>query len=300
MIRPWPTNQGWGKMGREGQGKRPSGQLKVKRKALGTTQLRVSSVEEQRLRRRAAVSSAKLHVFATNATAIPEPLQNGTETISLEDLASELEVSPERLKPLIDHEYLKVTGPSAVLKPPPPAMAWLRAMMMPLPLRPFLPSQMAADLTGCAIKDLRSLCILYNIPLQADPVFGELMSVSAFHRFFESLHHFREPSRFDRQALLGMLMAAVPEQKRAVKKLTFIRRLEKEISRISRLKEPERTERALDMWEAYSEAKTVATSIALAEGQEAPEIDGMDRLAEVIKGSIGDAFTDESISPEGT
>lgn len=281
-------------MGREGHGKRPSGQLKAKRKNLGITQTQVRSVAERRLRRRAAVSSAKLHVFATNATAMPEPLQNGTETISLENLARELEVAPERLKPLLDHDYLKVVGASTVVKPPPPAMAWLRTMMMPLPIRPFLPSQMAADLTGCALNDLRSLCVLYNIPLQEDPVFGELMSVSAFHRFFESLHHFREPSRFDRQAWLGMLMTALPEQKRAVKKLTFNRRLEKEISRISRLKEPERTERALDLWEAYSEARTVATSIAATEGQEAPEIDGMDRLTDVIKGSIGDAFTDES------
>lgn len=287
-------------MSTAGHGKRPSGQLKAKSRNRVTTVIQANSVAEQRLRRRAAVSSAKLHVFATNVTGMPEPLQNGTETISLSDLAAELAVEPERLKPLLDHDYLTVSGPAHVLKPPPAAMVWLRTMFTPIPMRPFLPSQMAADLTGCHLADLRRLCLLYNIPLQDDPVFGELMSVSAFHRFFESLHHFREPSRFDRMALLGMLMQAVPEYLRAPKTMPFSKRLEKEIIRISRLKEPERTERAMDLWEAYSDAKTVASSIAAAEEVDAPELNGMERLEGVIRGSVGEGFTDESISPEDT
>lgn len=278
-----------------GSGKRPSGQLKVKSKSQGTTVLQAHSEGERRLRRTAWVTSAKLRSFATNVTVMPEPLQQGTEAISLEVLAGELGVAPERLKPLLDRNYLKVVGPSYVVKPPPAAMAWLSAMMMPLPMRPFLPSQMAADLTGCSVNDLRRLCLLYNIPLQDDPVFGELMSVSTFHRFFESLHHFREPSRFDRQALLGMLMEAVPLHKRASRKMPFSKRMEKEIIRISRLKEPERMERALALWESISDAKTLVASIT---EEAAPEIPGIDRLKDVIAGSVGEGFTDESISPE--
>jgi len=223
---------------------------------------------------------------------MPEPLLSGNQQISLPELAKELRVRPERLKPLFEHGYLRTGEGFTVIKPPPAAMSWLRTMFTPIMMRPFLPTQMAADLIGCAIKDLRSLCLLYNIPLHQDAVFGELISVNGFHKFFEALHHFREPSRFDRQALLGMLLTARPDYRRAPKALRFSRRLDREIARIAKLKEPDRTERALALWESISDAKTVAAAV----DPETPDILGVEKLRDVLVESLGEGFTDESLN----
>lgn len=234
-------------------------------------------------------SLAILRNYATSVTVMPN-LPQGTEAVTPEVLAAELEVEPIRLFPLIERGYLKVetVTPVTVVRPQPAAMEWLKGMFLPLPMRPFLPSAMAAELTGVTLKDFRGLCVAYNVPLQDDPAFGELMSIAAFHRFFEALHHFREPSRFDRAALLTMLLTAMPVGKRTPKSLPFDKRLDAEIRRIAKLLEPDKTEQALLLWESYSDAKVIADVAAQDEGLEPSNILGMDRVKTMLESSLGE------------
>lgn len=250
-----------------------------------------SEVEAERPRKkmRGKRSLAILRNYATSVTVMPN-LPQGTEAVTPEVLAAELEVEPIRLFPLIERGYLKVetVTPVTVVRPQPAAMEWLKGMFLPLPMRPFLPSAMAAELTGVTLKDFRGLCVAYNVPLQDDPAFGELMSIAAFHRFFEALHHFREPSRFDRAALLTMLLTAMPVGKRTPKSLPFDKRLDAEIRRIAKLLEPDKTEQALLLWESYSDAKVIADVAAQDEGLEPSNILGMDRVKTMLESSLGE------------
>ena len=242
----------------------------------------------KRSRQRDQISSRRLRGFVTKETAIPSSLVSGPPNpIALPDLAASLGIDASRLTPLIERQYLKVMSPGVVQQPPPAAMEWLRTMFMPLSTRPFLNTLMVCDLLGCDVRDFRRLCLVHDIPLQDDPVFGELMSLAAFHRFFTALYHFRDPSRFDRQAMLVMLHAAYAGPDKAMRMLPFDRRLEMEIRRISKLPEPMRLERAMALREAYSEARDVAECLARYDEQQVPSLAPMEQLDEVIARSVG-------------
>jgi hypothetical protein len=102
------------------------------------------------------------------------------------------------------------------------------------------------------------MCVTDNIPLQEDPVFGELISVSAFYLLQRSWLKMLNPTRRDRAALmlmLGILKGAEPRGR--MKPLPFSERLNREISRIAHMDEPDRSLRATDLWIAYNEADTL-------------------------------------------
>lgn len=227
----------------------------------------------RRKRQRARNTTNALRAFRTSLESVPEALQ-GTNPIPLADLASKLAVEPKRLLPLLEHGYLKLVTPDppVVLEPPPAAMDWLRVMFQPLNLRPFLASEMVAELEGVPVHHVRQLCLEYNIPIYSDPVFGEVMSVSAFYRFHKEMHNHRESSRLDRQAMLVMLMHTVsPDEWRTdINPPRFSRKIEMEIRRIAALAEPARTDAALRLWTAWSETYSVARAIAAAQGKEDP------------------------------
>jgi hypothetical protein len=231
--------------------------------------------------------SRRLQFLATETANIPQSLHSQSpKAISLQELATKLGVSPERLLPAIKHKYLKIimANPPVVYEPPPAAIEWLKGMFEPILMRPFLELGMVAEIENLTIPDTRLLCASYDIPIQIDPVFGELLTIAAFRKLHISLHHYREPSRFDRQAMLVALMrAADPENYKAdLKPPTFSVRLEKEIRRIAKLPEPYRTEMALRLWEQFSEAKGVADCIAAARGLEPATIRGMARVEKMI------------------
>lgn len=176
------------------------------------------------------------------------------------------------------------------------AMDWLRTMFMPLPMRPFLPASMVCDLLDCDLRDFRRLCVLYDIPLHSDPVFGELMGIAAFHRFFTALYHFRDPARFDRQAMLSMLHNKYSGPDKAIPVLPYERRLDVEIRRIAKLEEPMRFERAMALMEAMEDAKTLADFYARYKGEESAKMPAIDKLQKVINQSVG-LPTDSSSTP---
>lgn len=246
-------------------------------------------MEEKRLILKGRRTSAAWRRFAISVTA-KKSCSTGTSSVSLGDLAAELNVPVERLQPLLDHEYLRRIAFDAVIRPEPEAMAWLRTMFLPLPLRPCLTSAMVSDIVGCTTAEIRSLCLMYDIPLQSDPAFGELMSISSFHRFINSYHHFKEPTRMDRQGLMEMLLEALPYGEgleRAIPNLKFSHRLDMEIRRIARLPEPDRTIRGVAFLEAYRDAKSIMDAWTRYQGLADSEIEGMEKVEKLVAKSLG-------------
>lgn len=159
-------------------------------------------------------------------------------------------------------------------------MEWMKGMFRPLLMRPFLSIEHVADLESLSVADVRLLAVSYDIPIQLDPVFGEFFTVASFHAFHKALHHYREPSRFDRQAMLvALLQAADPEKWRSdLKPPPFSKRLEKEIRRIAQLPDPQKTEMALRLVEAYGDS----LGIVRAAGMDAT-LRGMDRAEKMVE-----------------
>lgn len=214
--------------------------------------------------------SKKSRAFLTHLASVPQALK-GTKIVPLGELANSLGVDVKRILPALEHGYLKLVtaDPPAVYEPPPAAMDWLRVMYQPLTLRPFLSSAMVGELEGITAFAVRRLCLDYNIPIYSDPVFGELMSISAYYRFHQQMHSQRDPSRFDRQGMLWAMMHTVApdEWRRDVKPPRFSRRIELEVRRIAALQEPARTDAALRLWTAWSDTQKVWSSIAAAQGR---------------------------------
>jgi hypothetical protein len=224
-------------------------------------------VVERRKRAREKNSLKLLRSFRTHLESVPEALQS-QKVVPLSELASKLGVEPKRLLPAIEHGYLKLVtiNPPTLYEPPPAAIDWLRVMFQPLTLRPFLSSEMVGELEGLSPQSVRRLCLDYGIPIYSDPVFGELMSISAFYRFHQQMHSHRAPSRFDRQAMLWTLLHEQNGWLDNIKPPRFSRRIELEIRRIAGLDEPARTDAALRLWDSWTETRKVWASIAAAKG----------------------------------
>ena len=189
-----------------------------------------------------------------------------SDLATVEELAAELKTPIERLQPLLEHRYLKLVEAKEYLKdcivarPLPAAMDWLRMMFAPTYMQPIFTIEMVSDMLRCPKRQVRNLCILHNVPLHLDPAFGELMSVRHFNRLYRALYGFEGPARYDRQALFYLLhlrdLSNGNEPPREV--LPYSRRVEAEIRRIAKMKEPDRSFRAIAMLEAYDDAKTIA------------------------------------------
>lgn len=238
-------------------------------------------------KRKARATSRRLPVFATDTSTIPQALhQERPRAISLHDLASRLEVEPSRLFPAIKHGYIRLicADPPTVYEPPPAAIVWLRQMYVPLMLRPMVPAEMAAQIEAIDLTEVRRLCLAYDIPIQDDPVFGELLTLASFYKLHTQLHTYRTPSRFDRQAMLVALMQVVdPEKyKQDLAPPRYSKRLEKEIRRISKLPEPAKTEFALRLIEAMGDAKSVADCLAAATGRPAATFREMEKVEKIV------------------
>jgi hypothetical protein len=223
---------------------------------------------------------------------IPESLhQPHPRAVSLHELAARLEVPTARLLPLIKHGYIRVIcpDPPTVYEPPPAAIEWLKSALTPLAMRPFLGIEEVAEMEDVPASEIRRIALAYDVPLQVDPVFGEVFSLSGFRRLHNSLHYQREPSRFDRLAWLTVLLRTVDPKLESLEAPNFSKRLEGEVRRIAQLEEPHRTEQALRLWEQMTQAKKVADSIAKAKGLGVPAIKGMQRVERLV--AVSDAET---------
>lgn len=189
-----------------------------------------------------------------------------------DELYDEGEFSPERVLLLVRHGYLKFWqgDETKIAHPGGYAIRWLRLMLLPLPQRPLFTLTEVAEMAQMmspkgdraeGLPLLRKICASYVISIHVDEAFGELLSPQGFIRLLDTLFGYREPMRFDRVALVEW-MRGLKTGQRLRSNLPYSRLLELEIRRIARLKEPERTMRAVALWESYYDAKRVANCLA--------------------------------------
>jgi hypothetical protein len=186
--------------------------------------------------------------------------------------------------PLIKAGYIVVVcaDPPTVYEPPPAAVEWLKSMLAPLLMRPFLSLEDVGLMESLPVNEVRRLALGYDVPIHFDACFGELFTVAAFRRLHAALHYHREPSRFDRQALLTALLRASGAIKE-VEPPPFSKRLDREIQRIAQLDEPHRTEQALRLLNQYNDAQKVAGSIAAAKGLPTFDMRAMSRVEKIVE-----------------
>ncbi len=195
-------------------------------------------------------------------TALEALTTNAVGSISVDDLAELIEAPVERLRALVEHKYLRVVkacpifGWTIVARPGQRATEWLRNMFQPLKMRPFVPLKEAGKLWGVTECEVLKYCKTGKIPVQSDPVFGNLITFSALKSLARARHRYHKPKRFDRAGLLRYYLSEI-EGVRWKEPPPYSVRLEKEIERIRTLPEPIRTERSIALILAFRDARTV-------------------------------------------
>jgi hypothetical protein len=226
-----------------------------------------------------------------------------SEYVTVAVLAKELKVPPARLRPIVEHGYLKVLelreylDDCIVARPLPAGLAWLRQMLGPTYLQPMLSLEFAALALGCPVKRLRELCAAYNVPIHLDPALGPLLAPRGLHALLTAIYRSKGVNRFDRQALLAMTMRTKSLLGKKPQLLPYSVRLEQEIARIARLPEPQRTFKALALWDSYRDAKTVADCISRYRGEVMDKGDYEEKLKRLIAKVKGDESTNGESQP---
>lgn len=199
----------------------------------------------------------------------PRPSALPTQRISCGQLAAELGVDLDRLRPLILHRYLRVISHHEdfaqiiVGKPEGAALDWLRTMFMPLIMRPYLPIEDVASMFETRPENIRYLCVANRIPIYSDPVFGEVLSVRGYRDLRRSLFEADMVPRFDRGVLLNLIgrLRGFEEAVKDAKPMPYLRKVEREIARISALPEDERAEAAYRFYNAWYDSRRVADAL---------------------------------------
>jgi hypothetical protein len=210
--------------------------------------------------------------------------KNARGPISIGALAEQIEVPADRLRLLVEHKYLRVMMPceqfeqTVVRCPRQRATDWLKSMFQPLKLRPFVTLSEVGKLWRITEGKVLRLCGRYSIPVQSDPVFGELMSFAALKRFARARRKYSFPWRSDRAGILRYFLSEI-ERVSWKNPLRFSQSLEIEIHRIARLKEPWRTIRSVHLMEAFRDAKTVTECLRkLRELERSEELEKSEKL----------------------
>ena len=194
---------------------------------------------------------------------IPEALTTNTVGfISIRNLAQLIEAPVERLRPLVEQNYLRVLTANSefektiVARPGERAVGWLRNMFQPLRMRPFVPLKEAGKLWGITERKALKYCQLRKIPVQSDAVFGNLISFGALKSLARARHRYYKPKTFDRASLLRYYLSEI-EGVRWKEPPPYSQSLEEEIHRIARLKEPWRTVQSVELLLAFKDVQAV-------------------------------------------
>jgi hypothetical protein len=240
--------------------------------------------------------------------ALPLPLLRKSpipqsDQIPIWQLAQELDIDPERAYSLIENGYLRVIQPepmkdAIVARPAPAAMEWLRQMFLPLRMRPMIPTEMVALFLEMNPSDVRALCLDHNVHFIDDPVFGELLSITAFHHLHALLYRMRDPMRFDRQSLLSMLVhiQKIKAPDSVKNHYIFSTKIEQEIKRIADLPEPERTFHATELLQCYDDAaKTADMMVKNGGGYKYRRLDNLiDNVRKILETVQTQQYTDRA------
>jgi hypothetical protein len=106
---------------------------------------------------------------------VSEALNEKTGVISIDALARLVEVPPERLRPLVEQNYLCVVKAcilfeeTIVRRPGQRATEWLKSMFQPLKMRPVIPLKEAGRLWGLTARTALKYCRLGKDPRALGP-----------------------------------------------------------------------------------------------------------------------------------
>ena len=183
-----------------------------------------------------------------------------SQYITIQALADRLSATPGKIHALISSGYLRSLSKTEVALPPASVMDWLKGMVAPIEMRPLITMGELGDLASMTIDDVRKLCVSYSIPISVDPCFGDMVSLSGALAFFKNLSIYSESAHFDRAHLL-LWMMGIGKDKLNKSPIPYDQRLEMEIARIAKLREPERTMRAVELLGRFTDAQTLAQSV---------------------------------------
>jgi len=222
-----------------------------------------------------------------NTITVQEALTtNSVGFISIGNLAQLIEAPVEQLRPLVEHKYLRVLtannelAQTIVARPGKRATEWLKSMFQPLKTRPFVPLKEAGKLWGITEREVLRYCRLGKIPVHSDPVFGNLISFSALKSLARARGKYYKPKTFDRASLLRYYLSEI-EGVRWKEPPPYSQRLEEEIHRIARLKEPWRTVQSVELLSAFKDVQAV-TACCRTQGEVSAELLKTERLVEKL------------------
>ena len=159
------------------------------------------------------------------------------------------------------------TSQTFVHAPPQPALLWLQQWFQPARAKLLFSRADVAELTDLTEKAVTKLAAVCRIPVSYEPALGGLVfSAWAVKRLLMAEASGgvaaveTDSQRFDRQALLWMLLERDP--KRALAPPSFDEALEQELSRVAALPEPARTLRSMALWEQWQDARLLADTIS--------------------------------------
>lgn len=205
--------------------------------------------------------------------------------ITLGNLAVGLNVPVARLAPLVREGYLRLVqqsphpaleprldSSSYIESPPQRALLWLRQWFQPARGKQLFSLADMAELLMATDKEVVWLAARAGIPVNYEAALGglvfsawsakKLLREQASTTKAKGGGRVSKPSavrRFDRQALLHMLLEADP--RRALQPPDFDDLLEEEIERVAGLPAEQRRRRALALWEQWQDAKKVAEAV---------------------------------------
>jgi hypothetical protein len=200
-------------------------------------------------------------------TTAKDALQS-VDPISVTDLARELETTENKVLLLLEEGYLTLLKESAtpflclVGRPAPAAMQWLKQALSPLPLVPIIPVSYAMEMLRVGSKGMKRLLLEHGIQVYIDVAMGPMMTIMAFHQMFSLIYPWHERIRFDRQMFFSILAGIdLGGGEKFIRPIPFDVMLEEELARIGKLPEPQRALRAMDVYQAYLDAKSITSVI---------------------------------------
>jgi hypothetical protein len=147
-----------------------------------------------------------------------------------------------------------------VKQPTPPRMEWIKQMMKSLNMRPLIRLAELAKMLNMKADDLRERCESKGLKFPYYPSYRELLSPRDVGRVLRAgiVPKASGQWRFDRMSLVQFLTGTEWGQQMKYQVLPYSAYLEREVKRIAHLKEPDRTFRAVALFESLNDAKTLA------------------------------------------
>jgi len=202
-----------------------------------------------------------------------------TPVITLGTLATSIGCSVTTLVPLAEAGFLRLksapplTSQSYVEVVPEAAVVWLRSWIQPVQAKPLFSAADLADLLEVTTAEVVKVAAQHAIPTAWEPGLGGFtFSVFAARQLILAVVQSRqvavEAPRWDRQAMLWLLLEGDPEAAFRQVPLTYSEAIEKEITRTLSLEGPARSLRAAALIERFEDARRLLAAAAASHGSQ--------------------------------